>query len=189
MMNQVGRTILLCLILMSVGPCLAMADEGNVATRYSLGSSLGITYDPGADVDFMLLSAAALYDYEAIWHHRAPDPLRFKVEGHVGSSTGTHMRAVASANILALYFLDHFTSAHLRPYLEAGIGIIYTDFKVEGQGLWVNFNPQAGVGMEIDLGDGAPWFSALRLHHVSNVGLHHDYRGINSVVLQVCRFF
>jgi hypothetical protein len=29
----------------------------------------------------------------------------------------------------------------------------------------------------------------LRLHHVSNAGLHKDNRGINSVVLQVGFFF
>jgi hypothetical protein len=189
MMNQAWSAIAICLILLVAVSSQVLADGGEVATRYSLGSSYGLVYDPGADVDFLLLSAAALYDYERVWHHRAPDPLRFKVEGHVGSTTGTHMRSVASANILALYFLDHFTSAHLRPYLEAGIGVIYTDFQVEGQGLRVNFNPQAGVGMEMDWSGGAPWFAAFRLHHVSNGGLHHDNRGINSAVLQLGRFF
>ncbi len=188
-MQRAWSIIAICLVLLIVVPQLVLAQDGAVATRYSLGSSLGLVYDPGADVDFVLLSAAALSDYEQVWRHRAPDPLRFKVEGHVGFTTGTHMRTVASGNILALYFLDRFASPHLRPYLEAGIGIIYTDFQVDGQGLRVNFNPQTGVGMEMNWGEGAPWFVGFRLYHISNGGLHHDNRGLNSVVLQLGRFF
>jgi hypothetical protein len=46
-----------------------------------------------------------------------------------------------------------------------------------------------GIGTEIKSRSGVSFFSALRLHHISNGGLHHDNRGINSVVLIVGRFF
>lgn len=91
--------------------------------------------------------------------------------------------------MLALYFLDFLRSERFRPYVEAGIGLIYTDFQVKGQGLRINFNPQAGVGTEINLGEGKPWFAALRLHHFSNGNLYKDNRGVNSVLIQVGRFF
>lgn len=186
-MNGWWRAIAFCAALLIAAP--ALAGSGETAPRYSLGSSLGLVYDPSEDINFLQISAAALYDYEQIWRHPAPESLRFKVEAQLGFTTGTRMRSLASANIFALYFLDRFTTARLRPYLEAGIGLIYTDFQVQGQGLRINFNPQVGVGMEFGGAQAPPWFVALRLHHVSNGGLHKDNRGINSAVFQLGRFF
>ena len=72
---------------------------------------------------------------------------------------------------------------------EGGIGVIYTDFQVEGQGLRFNFNPQLGIGAEFPRESKKPYFAALRLHHISNAGLDDENRGINSVVFMVGRFF
>ena len=94
---------------------------------------------------------------------------------------------ITSANILAQYYLGG-GSGRFRPYVEAGIGLIYTDFQVEGQGLRFNFNPQAGLGCDLRTGGGVVWFTNLRLHHLSNGGLYDDNRGINSVLVQVGRY-
>ncbi len=181
--------ILMVVMVTAGGVTQGLAEEPPLATRYSLGGSVGKTYSPNNDVDFALVSAVALFDYDRVWPHRAPEPLRFKVEASLGATSAPSSRALISANMLALYFLDGLATALLRPYAEAGIGLIYTDFQVDGQGLRVNFNPQAGVGTEIKGGDGPPWYAAIRLHHISNGGLHHDNRGINAVVLQLGRFF
>lgn len=174
--------------LVAAAPMMAWAEGSTVATRHAVAGNLGLTYDPDNDTDFVLLSGISLFDYEKIWRHRAPDPLRFKVEWSAGVTTAPKTRAMASANILALYFIERLKTAALRPYVEAGIGLVYTDFQVHGQGLRVNFNPQLGVGAEIKAGE-RTWFTALRLHHLSNGGLHHDNRGVNSAVLQVGVFF
>lgn len=169
-------------------PWTALGEE-TVPDRFGAAAVYGHAYDPEA-IDFVLVSGFALFDYDRVWPHRAPEPLRFKVEGSLGTTVARgSSQTVASAGMLALYYLDALATARLHPYAEAGIGLIYTDFQVSGQGLRVNFNPQAGVGTEIRTGDGPPWFAALRLHHVSNGGLHGDNRGINSAVLQVGRFF
>ena len=76
-----------------------------------------------------------------------------------------------------------------KPYIEGGINAIYTDWRVDGQGSNVNFNPQAGVGMEFFLGSGPPFLAALRLHHISNADLDDDNRSVNSVVFVFGRFF
>ena len=96
---------------------------------------------------------------------------------------------MASLSMLALFFLDPLATKLLRPYIEAGIGIAYTDFRVKNQGLRFNFNPQAGIGTEIDLGRRGTWFAAVRAHHLSNGGLHKDNRGINAVVFGIGRYF
>jgi len=158
-------------------------------TRYGMAVTGGNTYDPENDMTFVLLSGFVLFDYETVWHHKAPDPLRFKVEFNAGLTTRPDARAIVSSGIFALYYLKGISSDALKPYIEGGIGAIYTDFQVKGQGLRFNFNPQMGIGAEFKTSPDVTLFSALRLHHISNGGLHHDNRGINSVVLVLGRFF
>jgi lipid A 3-O-deacylase len=178
-------TILLAVLL----PAISWAADDHVPTRYGMGGNFGLVYDPGGDHDFVQLNGFALFDYDAVWPHRAPEALRFKVEANAGVTVEPRVRAIVSANMLALYYFDGLRTATFRPYGEAGIGLIYTDFQVDGQGLRVNFNPQLGIGAEIERGGGPPWFAALQLHHISNAGLHKDNRGINSLVFQVGFYF
>lgn len=167
----------------------ASAADEPVPTRYSLAAVAGQSYSPTNDREFLLLSAAALFDYERVWPHRAPEALRFKVEGAAGLSTAPRTRGLVSGNIFALYYLDGLRTATLRPYAEAGIGLIYTDFQEKDQGLRLNFNPQAGFGVEIGADGASPWLVALRLHHLSNGELHRDNRGMNSLMVQIGKFF
>jgi lipid A 3-O-deacylase len=129
-----------------------------------------------------MVSGFALYDYEKVWHHKAPDQLMFKVEGSIGAAHDQKTRLVSSMNIFALYYLDIFKTGKLKPYIEGGIGVIYTDFQVRGQGLRLNFNPQLGIGTEIHTENDNTYHLSLRLHHISNGGLDDKNRGINSVM-------
>jgi hypothetical protein len=149
----------------------------------------GNSYDPVRDIRFILFTGFALYDYEKVWHQKHPKELCFKVEGAVGSTVQPHARAVASLSMLALYYLPAFAGPQLRPYVEAGIGVIYTDFQVPDQGLRINFNPQLGLGTEVVTENSGNFLVALRMHHLSNGGLHHDNRGVNSLILQIGRYF
>lgn len=157
--------------------------------RYGMALEVANTYDPGHDRSFVLLSAVALYDYGKIWHQDRPKELCFKVEASLGGTTRPDLRTVASVGMLALYFFDRIATPQIRPYFEAGIGVIYTDFRVQGQGFRINFNPQLGIGAEFPQKSGKNLFMTFRLHHLSNAELHHDNRGVNSAALQVGRFF
>jgi len=195
--NKRGHIALLLIILPIVAiflflpsiPEKGLAEEAELPTRYGLAIEGGNTYSPENNITFALLSGFILFDYEKVWHHKAPEPLRFKVEFNAGVTTRPETRAVISSGILALYYLKSLNTNVLRPYVEGGIGFIYTDFQVKGQGLRFNFNPQMGIGTEFKTSSNVTLFSALRLHHISNAGLHHENRGINSVVLMLGRFF
>lgn len=164
-----------------------VSSTPTIPDRYGLALLYANTYKPVNDVGFLMVTGVAFFDYEKVWHHKAPELLRFKVEVAAGSAVRDKSGFVGAANIFALYYLGR-PAAAFRPYVEGGIGGIYTSFRVEGQGLRFNFNPQLGLGTEFDVGN-AVYFTAVRLHHISNGGLHHDNRGINSVALQLGRFF
>ena len=185
----------LCLIIVLVflgntGSALSEDNnESDIPTRYGLAAVLGKTFDPVNDIYFTQLSGFIMWDYDKIWHHWAPEPLRFKVEGTAGLTVSPKTRAMASVGMMALYYLEFISSDRLVPYLEGGIGVVYTDFQVENQGSRLNFNPQIGIGVEFERDSGPPVFGAVRLSHISNAGLDHDNRGVNSVVLMIGRYF
>jgi lipid A 3-O-deacylase len=170
------------LLLVFKGPAVA-DDEGKYdATRYGVSLVSGRSYDPTNNIDFYMVSGFALFDYDRIWRHKAPDTLRFRVEGSIGSAHYNKTRFVSSVNMFATCYLDPFKTHVFKPYVEGGIGIIYTDFQVRGQGLRFNFNPQLGVGTEIKAGNDRTYYLSLRLHHISNGGLDDENRGVNSVM-------
>jgi hypothetical protein len=192
---KMGRRLgaILCCVLVQWlfhSGCNAQGTQGNyVPTRYGLVVGYGQTYDKSEDIGYALVTGVAEFDYDRIWHHPAPESLRFKVEMTLGATTRPWVRGLASVNMMATCYLDRFANARVRPYVEGGIGVIYTDFKVDGQGLKFNFNPQLGAGMELPTASGQSWFAAIRLHHVSNGGLDRENTGIDSVLLTLGRFF
>ena len=157
--------------------------------QWATTATLGNSYSPGNELRFGQLGLSATWDYAHVWAHRAPKELKFKVEGAAGLASTPHCRAIVSANMLAAYPLEALTCCGLRPFVEAGIGLIYTDYQVDNQGLRLNFNPVVGLGGEFATLSGQRWFVTARLHHLSNGELHHDNRGINSIVLQIGRHF
>ncbi len=189
--------IILALPLLLLEPTKAWAEKDTskdapdkIPNTYGVGATFGYTYDPHDDINFLQLNAFTLCDYERVWKHPAPDALRFKVEYNLGITLSSPRRAILSLNALALYYLDTFSSRFIRPYIEGGIGVIYTDYQVDGQGLRFNFNPQCGVGTEILVDSKPMFYISLRAHHVSNGELfYRANRGMNSVVLVVGRLF
>jgi lipid A 3-O-deacylase len=183
----------LTLLLVLLGPsrfaCAAGGEVDKIPTRYGMAAVLGDTFDPDEGIYFVQLAGFGMWDYDKVWHHWAPEALRWKLEVTAGLTTAPRTRAMVSVGMMAPYYLDFISSQHFNPYIEGGIGVIYTDFHVEGQGSRFNFYPQAGIGTEIQVGSGPPIFGAVRISHISNAGLYDDNRGMNSVILMIGRFF
>ena len=161
----------------------------DVPNRYGMTVGTGNSYDPKNDITFVQISGFALFDHAKLFRHKAPEALRFKIEGSMGSMTRPEKRLIVSANILSLYYINALTTKTFKPYVEGGIGAIYMDYTVEGQGARFNFNPQLGIGTEINTASGNLFLMALRLYHVSNAGLNKENRGLNAITLHIGRFF
>ena len=184
--------IILTFVFASTRLNIALAGEissDEIPTRYGLAGVFGKTFDPVGDINYLQLTGFVMWDYDRVWRHWAPDPLRFKVEGSAGLTTSPKTRGMASVGMMALHYLEFISRPRWNPYIEGGIGVIYTDFQVDGQGSRFNFNPQIGIGTEMKADSGSPFFGAIRLSHISNGGLHDDNRGVNSVVILIGRFF
>lgn len=181
------------LIALLVLPAAAQAGDGEkVPARYTLGVGYVSMIDPSDARDFAMIFVSGLYDYDAVWPHTAPEPLFFRVEGGLGfSAEGESLHA--TGNVFAVYYLDGLfnTSAAstFRPYAEGGVGLIYRDYKVDGQGLRVNFSPQAGVGADIRINEELTSYISVRLHHASNAFTNPDNRGSNGVMFQMGLYF
>lgn len=187
--QQLWLGLLPMLLLLLPNPARAGFAELAHPERTGAGLTFGHSYDPSPTFGFAQLTGVLQYDYDRVWPHRAPEPLSFKLEGSLGlASYQSNERLLASVNMLAQYYLAPATD-RLRPYLEAGIGLIYGDFQADGQGLRLNFNPQTGLGCDYQSLAGTTYFTNFRLHHLSNGGLKHDNRGSNSLLLQVGRYF
>ena len=169
----------------------SLAEEQNteeVPTRFGFALSYGNTFHPDNKIGFILANYLVLFDYDKVWPHSAPENLRFKVECSLGSTTTPENWVMASAGMLALYYLDFLNSKAVRPYIEGGIGLIYTGFRVEGQGSRLNFNPKAGFGLEFPIGREA-LFTSLRWDHLSNAYLNGDNTSVDSVILMFGVYF
>ena len=169
----------------------SLAEDQNteeVPTRFGFALSYGNTFHPDNKIGFILANYLVLFDYDKIWPHSAPENLRFKVECSLGSTTTPDNWVMASAGMLALYYLDFLDSETVRPYIEGGIGLIYTGFRVEGQGSHLNFNPKAGFGFEFPIGR-ETLFTSLRWDHLSNAYLNKDNTSVDSVILMFGCYF
>jgi len=72
-----------------------------------------------------------------------------------------------------------FGGARLRPFVEGGEGIFYTDRHKRQLGSTVLFSSQIGGGFEYQIRPGLAFTLAARLRHASNAGLAHNNSGVN----------
>jgi len=160
-----------------------VAAEDYAPTRYGVATLIGTTKAP-EEIGVNILQAYALFDYERVSGHPAPDDLRFRLEGNLGITNDGYDKTFASLNGLGLFYLGRF-ARHWRPYGEAGIGIIYTDFRLRGQDYHLNFNPQIGAGLEYAFNDGSAVQIGCRFHHISNASLGDHNRGVDTMLLML----
>lgn len=67
-------------------------------------------------------------------------------------------------------------------YLDAGAGVVLTSDNVPENGSFVNFMPQAGAGISIDLGGDVRLLTGARWIHISNANVFRDNPGRDSIM-------
>ena len=77
-----------------------------------------------------------------------------------------------------LKYSAHITS-RIAPYIEGGIGMVYTTQHTHEQGTQFNFLPQVGAGLQFFLNEKLALTGGYRYRHLSNAGMSDDNSGIN----------
>jgi len=85
---------------------------------------------------------------------------------------------------LLLNYSDKITS-RIAPYIEGGVGIVYTTQHTHEQGTQYNFLSQGGAGLQFFLNDSFAVKGGYRFRHMSNAGITDDNSGINHHFLLV----
>ena len=76
------------------------------------------------------------------------------------------------------YYMD--LGIPVYPYIEGGLGVLYTDLRGYHLGGHFSFLETAGVGVSYFLGDNVALNVGWRYRHISNAGLYDHNVGLNS---------
>ena len=79
----------------------------------------------------------------------------------------------------------------ITPYIEAGVGLFYTDLDVHELGQNFNFSPQGEVGLDFPIARCTLLNLGYRYHHISNAGMSEPNEGVdtNMIVIGISRKF
>ena len=105
-----------CLLLMSGLLCWhapALAEE-QVAPRYGIALLAGQSYDPDR-IGLVILQGNVQLPYAQVFWHDAPESLFFKGELNIGMTTDGRNRALDSANMMAVKYIESFSSKTSKP--------------------------------------------------------------------------
>ena len=113
------------------------------------------------------------------------NPLKGNIGGDLELITEPIMNVVINPDANAefgvsflLKYSGHITS-HIAPYVEGGIGMVYTTQHTHEQGTQFNFLPQIGAGLQFFLNKNLALTGGYRYRHMSNAGISSDNSGIN----------
>jgi len=85
-----------------------------------------------------------------------------------------------AVGLSALLRYNFWTGSKIIPFLDAGAGVMGTNFGPPEQGSIFNFQLQAGAGLHIFVKQGLALTFQYRLHHISNANTADPNLGINS---------
>lgn len=168
---------------------LAEGERVEAPSRFGMSAKVGRSFSPNSEMTFVNLTGIYSMDLQRIWPARVPDNLRIKAEFSPGVITHPDTRAMISAQALLQIYFNSLATSTFKPYLEFGAGGIYLDYRVEGQGSRFNFLLVGGPGIEFISGPLKNYFTAFRYHHVSNGGLAHGNKAIDSLTFSIGYYF
>lgn len=174
---------MLCCLL-PVSPSVASESGSPNLAAFSLKA--GNLFTPNDHTHFTLLTYSSLRPYTLLLDEPAHEMLKTKYELSIGYADGDYSGTMVSANMIAHRYLTP-PSKGARLYLEGGIGLIYTKFKIPGQGLHLNFNPLMGIGFDLGDARNRRYFVSLRISHISNGGFDRHNKWSDSLVLSIGR--
>ena len=94
---------------------------------------------------------------------------------------GKHQTQSFEIGVSPLFAKLTFGDSVVRPFVEGGEGILYTDIRKQMLGTRVQFTSQFGGGLEYQLRPDVSLTFAARFRHESNAGIHGGNPGVNTI--------
>jgi lipid A 3-O-deacylase len=79
------------------------------------------------------------------------------------------------------YYFD--TGTRFAPYIEGGLGLLYTDLRGYSLGGHFSFMENIGLGASYFLSENLAFNAMWRYRHISNANLYDDNAGLDSSVI------
>ena len=170
-----GALIFALLLAGFYSPSTALAQAPAI-DRYGISAGFGINFHPpDTQVRMIFVDPYLSHDFGNFW--------RGNLEAFIGTTLAPENRIAVGLTPMAQYALDGFS----RPdwFVEAGVGLFYTDVRVPGFGSHWVFSPQAGIGRIFKSDSKKSLTLRLRYHHLSNAYLARENTSIDSLLLMV----
>lgn len=165
-----------------------IAQDRTVHNQTGISFITGQMIDPNTNTYVNGVSLSYLTPYNFLISKTAPEYIRLRSELTIAKVSNEINGEYVSFGFLAVRYLNPPTTGW-RPYVEAGVGLSYASYKIDGQSYNVNFNPKIGFGTDYTNAQGDTYFSSFRLSHFSNGNLGKENNGINTLNISVGRYF
>ena len=171
----------------------ALLAAGNPASaegsRFELrewGIRAGGGMNPSSQIQYYAIHpyvGLSLWDPASQWFARHGTQALWMIEpwaAYVDDDHGKHQTSSFELGVNALFFRLVFGEAAVRPFIEAGEGLVYTDLRKQDLGTRIQFTSTFGVGLEYALRPDLSVGFQIRIRHMSNAGLGSSNPGINT---------
>jgi hypothetical protein len=182
---RIGGFVLLALSWCLAGP--ASAAEGNCVELREWGVRAGGGIDPSNEIQYYALHpyvGLALWEPATRWFEQYKIHPVWMIEpwvAFVNDDKGPHTTESFELGVSPLFLRFVFGDWAVRPFLEGGEGIVYTDLRKQDLGTRVQFTSQFGGGLEWEIRPGMAIGIQARFRHMSNAGMASSNPGINTV--------
>ncbi len=185
-MGSFKRWAALVALLVLVGPGSARAGDGCLELR-EWGVRAGGGIDRSNGVRYYGVHpyvGVALWSPVDRWldaHHVHGLWLIEPWAAFVADRTGIDQTESFEIGVSPLFFRFAFGSWRVRPFVELGEGLVYTDLRKHDLGTRWQITSQLGPGFEVDLGSGRAFTFVARYRHMSNAGLASNNNGTDTL--------
>lgn len=186
-MQQPVRPIVPLLLLLLAVAAPARADGGGVFTPREWSVRAGGGISPNTKIEYYALHGSVglgLWDPIERWFAGHGIDSCWVIEpwvAYVRDAHGRHQTESFEIGVSPLFARLTFGGGPLRPFVEGGEGILYTDLRKQDFGTRMQFSSQLGAGLEYALRPDLALTIAGRFRHISNAGMSKSDPGLNTV--------
>jgi len=176
------RRWVIVLFVCAMTPAAAAADEPFAVREWGVRAAGGL--DPSNVIQYYALHpfvGFSLWKKADRWLAERDVTGRWIIEpsvAYVRDDHGKHQTSSFEIGVSPLFARLTFGERAVRPFIEGGEGLIYTDLRKQHLGTRVQFSSQFGVGLEFPLDDDRSLTFGARIRHISNAGLAGTNPGI-----------